>query len=124
VWGGVGGDIESMSGGQQIVDMGGARVVDGGEDDVVFVAFGIGRGGVEEGKEDLAHLFEILVAEAAEEEGARLGFGKLRDGCPEGPGPGRVVRYVQQELRAFGEGKEFEAAWPVCVADSRLNLRV
>ena len=82
---------------------------------------GVSAAGVEEREEDLRHLAEVLVAEAAEEEGAGLGLGELGDGGAEGPGAGGVVGYVEQEAGAFGEGEEFEAAGPVGVADSCFN---
>ena len=62
---------------------------------MVSAAFRICRGGVEERKEYLGHLVEILVAEAAEEESAGLRFGKLCDCGTERPGAGWIVRYVE-----------------------------
>jgi hypothetical protein len=56
VRGGVGRDVEGVRGGEEVFEAGGARVVDGGEDDVVVRAVGTG---VEEGEEDLGDLFEI-----------------------------------------------------------------
>ena len=45
----------------------------------------------------------------------------MGDGGAEGPGAGGVVGYVEEELRTAGEGEEFEAAWPLGVADSCFN---
>ena len=42
--GGVGRDVERVCGGEEVFDAGGARVVDGGEDDVVLLAVRVARG--------------------------------------------------------------------------------
>ena len=118
---GVGGDVEGVGGGEELFDAGGAGVVDGGEDDVVVRAVGTG---VEEGEEDLGHLPEVLVAETAEEEGARLALWKMRDGGTESPGSGGVVGYVEQQAGTLFELDEFEAARPSCVANSLFNVGV
>ncbi len=95
---GVGGDVEGVGGGEELFEAGGAGVVDGGEDDVVVGAGWRAIGArVEEGEEDLGHLAEVFVAEAGEEEGAGLVFGKLPDGGAEGPGSGGVVGHVEEE---------------------------
>jgi len=111
---GVGGDVESVRRGEEVVDVGGARVGDGREDDVVVGAGGIAAGGVEEREEDLRHLGEVLVAETTEEQSARTGVGKLGDGGAEAPCAGGVVGDVEQDVGR----EEFEAARPVGVANA------
>jgi hypothetical protein len=59
--GGGGWDAGGFSGGEQVGDFGGARGVDGREDDVI-----------EDGEEDLGHFAEGLVAEAGEDEALRV----------------------------------------------------
>lgn len=108
---GLGGDVEGAGAGEEVFDGGGTGAVDGGEDDVVV---GTAGGAVEEGKEDLGHLAEVLVAEAGEEEGAGLGVGEGGDGGAEGPGAGGVVGDVEEEVG----GLELEAAGPGGVADA------
>ena len=117
-------DVQGVGGGEEVFEAGGSGVVDGGEDDVVVAAFGVSTTGVEEGKENLGHLLEVFVAETTEEEGAGLGFGELGDGGAEGPGAGGVVGDVEEEIRAFREGKEFEAAGPLRVANPFFNSGV
>ena len=104
----MGGDVESVGLSEKIVDVGGAGILDGGEDDVIVAALGIGRGGVEERKEDLCHFGEVFVAEAGEDEGAGLGGGKLGDGGAEGPGAGGVMGDVEKELVVIAEGYKFQ----------------
>ena len=87
-------DVQGAGCSLQIFEAGCARVVDGGEEDLVVEACGVSGGGVEEREKDLGHLFEVLVAEAGEEEGSGLGFGELGDGGAERPGAGGVVSYV------------------------------
>jgi len=118
---GVGRDVQGAGGGEEVFEAGGAGVVDGGEKDLVAAAIGVSTAGVEEGKENLGHLLEVLVAETAEEEGAGLGLGELGDGGPEGPGAGGVVGDVEEEIGAFREGEEFETAGPFGVANSCFN---
>jgi len=114
VGGGVGRDRKGVGGGEEVFDMRGAGVVDGGEDDVVVTTGGVGVfTRIEEGKEDAGHLFERLVAEAGEEERARLRVVQLGDGGAEGPGTGGVVGYVEQKVGAAWEMDEFETAGPV-----------
>ncbi len=62
---------------------------------MVSAASGVAGVGVEEGEEDLGDFFEVLVAEATEEEGSGLRVGELRDGGAEGPGSGGIVGYVE-----------------------------
>ncbi len=85
---------------------------------MVAAASRVAGSGVEEGEEDLGHLFEVFVAEAGEEEGSGLGFGELGDGGAEGPGAGGVVGYVEEEGAVFFEGQKLEAAGPFGVADA------
>ena len=113
VRGGVGRHVQTVGGGEELIDRGGTRVVDGGEDDVVAAAIRIAGGGVEEREEDLRHAVEVLVGEAGEEEGTGQGGGQLGDGRAEGPGACRVVRDVEQEGVAGAEkGDELEPAGP------------
>ncbi len=72
----------------------------------------------------MGHLSEVFIAQTAEEEGAGLGFREVSDGGTEGPGSGRVVGYIEEETGAFGEGEEFEAAWPFGVANARFYCGV
>jgi len=121
---GLGRDVEGLGSGGEGFERGGAGIVDGGEEDVIAMAVGIAGGGVKEWEEDLGHLLEGLVAEATEEERARLGGGELGDGSAEGPGSGGVVGYIEQEIGALGEGEEFEAAGPRGIANTRFNIGV
>jgi hypothetical protein len=76
VWGCIGGDLEGVSGREEVFDFCGTGIINGGKDDVIVGARRRAVGaGVEEREEDLGHLFEALVAEAAEEEGAGLRLG-------------------------------------------------
>ena len=54
--------------------------------------------GIEERKEYLGHLGEVLVREATEEERAGLVLGELGNGGAEGPGTGRIVGDVEEEI--------------------------
>ena len=86
-------------------------------------SWGRSASGVESksGKRMLGHLGEVLVAQAAEDEGAGLDSGRAGDGGAEGPGAGGVVGDVEQD----GLGREeFEAAGPAGVARCPLRWRV
>jgi len=97
-------DVERVGRGEELFEPGGARIVDGGEEDVVFATFGVSGARVEEREENLRHLFEVLVAKTAEDQGAGLGLRKLSDRGAECPGAGWVVGYVEEQAGAFGEG--------------------
>ena len=123
IGGGVGGDVESVGGGEQIFQACCAGIADGGKDDVVFAALGVSSTGVEEREEYLGHLFEVLVAEAAEEKSAgRSGSWAMRGA--ERPGAGRIVGYVEGEVGRVQEGQEFETAGPFCVANPLFYGRI
>jgi hypothetical protein len=116
--GGVGGDVEVVGGSQEIFEGGGTGVVDRGEEDVVVTAFNVSGGGVEERKEYLRHLFEVLVAEATEEEGTGLGLGEFGDRGAQGPCACGIVGDVEEDAGALWKGEEFEAPGPFSVADA------
>ena len=124
IGGGVGGDVESAGGGEQIFQACCAGIADGGKDDVVFAALGVSSTGVEEREEYLGHLFEVLVAEATEEKSAGTIFGKLGDRGAERPGAGGIVGYVEEEVGGVREGQEFETAGPFCVANPLFYGRI
>ncbi len=121
VRGGVCGDGKGVGGGKEVMDVSGAGVGDGGEKEMVVAAVGVGVcGGIEEGKEDARHLYEILVAEAGEDEGSGLGSGECGDGGTERPGSGGVVGYIEEEVG----GEKFQTSGPGGVADSGFDGRV
>jgi hypothetical protein len=99
MWSGMSRNIEGMGGGEEILDGCGSGVIDGGEDDVVvWAGRGAVRTGIEEGEEDLGHLVEVFVAEAAEEEGTGQRVRELGDRGSERPGACGVVGDVEEEL--------------------------
>ncbi len=62
----------------------------------------IAGGGVEERKQDLLHLVDLLVGEAAEDQRARKMLRQLRDCCSQRPGTGRISATSRRS-----------GAWPV-----------
>jgi hypothetical protein len=114
----VSGDIEGVGSGEEFFEGRGPGVIDGGEEDVVVAALWIFGGGIEEGEEDLGHLFEVLVAQTTEEQGTGLRFGELSNRGAQGPGAGGIVGYVEEDVGAFREGEEFEAAGPSGIANA------
>ena len=87
-------------------------------------SWGRSTAGVEERKQDLRHLVEVLVAQAAEEQGARLCFGKLRNGGAEGPRTGGIVRDIEEEVRSFSGGDQLQAPGPSGVANALLYCSI
>ena len=86
---------------------------------------GVGRGGVEEGEEDLRELGDGLVGEAGEDERARAVFRDLSQRGAEGPGSCGVVRDVEQDGRVALRGRNpFETAGPLRVANAPLDCCV
>ena len=115
-------DAEGVGGGEQVFDRGGARVGDGGDDEVIVAARRVGVFAcIEEREKDAGHLAEGFIAQAGKDQGSGLIVGKLGEGGAEGPGSGGVVGDVKEQRGTFGEVEKFEAPGPVGVADSRFD---
>ena len=130
--GGSGWDSGGFGGCEEIGYLGGARGVDRGQNDVV-----------EDGKEDLGHLAEGLIAKTGEDEalappglrsetwgtrigltslpGSQIGWFGCAQGGAEGPRSGGIMGYVENDLGLSGQGDFFEAAGPVGVSDASLD---
>ena len=119
--GGVSRNIEHAGGSHELVKGGGARIVDGREEDVIVGA--ISRG-VEQRQQNLRHLAQVLVAQAGEDERARLRGGKLRDGRAKRPGAGGVVGYVEQNRGACCRAEQLKTTRPLRIANALFYLVV